>query len=109
MTYNRSQARPLLTGDEFQLFSASLDDRIKALDKKQLGEVITRTRRARSKYTDMAGRQNIQTARRAGRRAAAHGANRRTEAKAQIFGEALGRLQKRLEHLEKDQSPAGPR
>lgn len=109
MTYNRSQARPLLTGDEFQLFSASLGDRIKTLDKKQLSEIISRTRRARNKYTDMAGRQNIQTARRAGRRAAAHGSNRRTEAKAQIFGEALGRLQKRLENLERHEAQAESR
>lgn len=100
MTYNRTHARSLLTADELQLFSASLRDRVNSLDDKQLNETIARTRRARDKYRDLAKRQNIGTAQRAGRRAAAHGANKRTEAKATVFAEALGRLEKRRDTLE---------
>ena len=93
MTYNRNQARPLLTDGEYKLFISSLADHIGELDRKALGQAITRTRRARDKYRDLAKRQNAGTRERAGARGAAHTANERTDVKATIFGEALDRLE----------------
>ncbi|HWI05072.1 MAG TPA: hypothetical protein VNT52_14770, partial [Acidimicrobiales bacterium] len=88
MTYNRNQARPLLNDTEYKLFISSLVDHIGELDRKALGQTITRTRRARDKYRDLAKRQNTATRERAGARGAAHTANERTAVKATIFGEA---------------------
>lgn len=103
MTYNRNQARPLLDDGEYKLFTSSLADHIGELDRKALGQVITRTRTARDKYRDLAKRQNTVTRDRAGARAAAHTANERTAVKATIFGEALDRLGKRRERMEADE------
>ncbi|HVL06853.1 MAG TPA: hypothetical protein VM388_12765 [Acidimicrobiales bacterium] len=109
MTYNRNQARPLLNDTEYKLFISSLADHIGELDRKALGQTITRTRRARDKYRDLAKRQNTATRERAGARGAAHTANERTDVKATIFGEALDRLEKRRERLEADERRAARR
>ena len=109
MTYNRNQARPLLTDAEYELFISSLADHIGELDRRALGQAITRTRRARDKYRDLAKRQNAATAGRADARGAAHTANERTEVKATIFGEALDRLAKRRERMDVDERRAARR
>jgi hypothetical protein len=100
VTYNRNQARSLLTDGEYKLFISSLADHIGELDRKALGQAITRTRRARDKYRDLAKRQNAATSERAQARGAAHTANERTDVKTTIFGEALDRLEKRRERME---------
>jgi hypothetical protein len=100
MTYNRNQARPLLTDAEYELFVSSLSDRVGELDRRELGKSITRMRKARDKYRDLAKRQNIGTRKRAGARGAAQTANVRTEKKATIFAEALVRLERQLDKVE---------
>jgi hypothetical protein len=100
MTYNRNQARPLLTKGEYDLFTLSLGPRIDELDRKELKRTIDRTRRARDKYRDLSKRQTITTKKRKGARGAASDANQRTKAKATIFTEALGRLEKRSDKLD---------
>lgn len=106
MTYNRNQARPLLTDTEYELFTASLTDHIGDLDRRGLAQVTMRTRRARDKYRDMAKRQNTATRQRAGARGAAHTANERTGLKATVFTEALDRLERRRQKLEADEERA---
>lgn len=99
MTYNRNQAKPLLSADEYMLFTDSLSDRIGDLDQAQLRAAITRARTARDKYRDLAVRQNIAVSKVARARGAAHGSNDRTDAKATVWTEALARFEKRLEGM----------
>lgn len=100
MTYTRRHAKPLLNDGEYELFLASLNDRIADHDRKALGTLITRTRRARDKARDQYQRQTIKTKKAAGARGAAGTANQRTAAKEQALAEALGRLEARAEQLD---------
>jgi hypothetical protein len=100
MTYTRRHARPLLNEAEYELFLASLTDRIVDHDRKTIGALITRTRRARDKARDQYQRQTIKTKKASGARGAARTANQRTAAKEQALAEALGRLEARAEQLD---------
>jgi hypothetical protein len=100
MTYTRRHARPLLNEAEFELFLASLSDRITDHDRKALGTLISRTRRARDKARDLYQRQTIKTKKASGARGSAGTANQRTAAKQQALAEALDRLEARAEQLD---------
>ncbi|HVL26507.1 MAG TPA: hypothetical protein VM390_00050 [Acidimicrobiales bacterium] len=100
MAYTRNHAKALLTATEYELFTASLDDRIGEMSPAQLRRAITRCRQARDKYRDLYKRQSLATADRARSRGAASTANERTGKKATIFAEALRRFEGRLERVE---------
>jgi hypothetical protein len=100
MTYTRRHARPLLNDTEYELFLASLSDRVVDHDRKALGTLISRTRRARDKARDQHQRQTIKIKKASGARGAARTANQRTAAKEQALAEALTRLEARAEHLD---------
>lgn len=106
MALNRNHARPLLTDAEYELFTASLSDRIGELDAAALTKAITRTRRARDKAADLQRRQAGKVRESAGARGAARSANVRTEKKATALAEALERFEKRLATVEARQERA---
>jgi hypothetical protein len=108
MAYNRNQARPLLTKAEYELFAASLSDRIGKLNAVQLRAKIDRSRRLADKYRDLFRRQARSTRQATGAgRGLSGAANERTDKKSQIFGEALGRFQAQLEKVEAKKAAAG--
>jgi hypothetical protein len=108
MAYNRHQARPLLTKQEFQLFEASLSDKVGSLSAPQLRAKIDRARGLADKYRDLFRRQARATREKTGSgRGMTGAANERTEKKAQIFGEALARFEARLEKVEARKAAAG--
>jgi hypothetical protein len=101
MTYNRSQARHLLTRAELDLFEASLADRLGAATPADLRVLIRRARTFRDKAGDQFRRQRLQSRERTGSKGGKGGeANRRTSQKAQLFAEALQRFERRREQLE---------
>lgn len=107
MAYNRSHARALLTDDELALFNASLADAIGALTPAELKRHLDRARRARDKYRDLFQRQRIETRERSGTKSGKSGvANQRTEQKAKLLDEALGRFQKHLDLLAEREAAA---
>jgi hypothetical protein len=101
MAYNRSQARKLLTGTEFDLFESSLADAAKAPTAAQLRAKLARARRLRDKYRDLYQRQRVSLRAAMGTKSGrSEVANARTQAKAVLFGEVLARLQKQLDRKE---------
>lgn len=100
MAYNRNQARPLLTDAEYELFSASLADRIGDLNAADLDKAITRTRKARDKASDNKRRQASTVQKKAGARGVGQGANERSVKKKTMLAETLTRYEKRLAKVE---------
>lgn len=100
MTYTRRSAKPLLTEREYELFSASLGDRISELSPAQLRQAVNQCRRARDKHRDLYRRQADAVIERSGGRGAAATANQRTAKKATIFAETLARFEKHLDRAE---------
>lgn len=93
MAITRAQAREITTRDEQSLVDISFYPDVRALSEKQLRQAVTRARRLRDKYSDLARRQNQATKRR-GRAGA--GENARTAQKERLFIETLERYEKRL-------------
>lgn len=105
MAYTLTQARPLLTATELELFDQSRTDPIKNLTLARLSSKVARTRALRDKYRDLYRRQTVTTRTApAGRRAAVGGDNERTQRKAQVMEEVLGRFQARVQVLEERQN-----
>jgi len=102
MAINRVQAEKLCSGPELRLFAASLRDRIKAHNKRELNQFITRTRKLRDKYQDLFRRQRLDTRKRTGTKGGPNkNSNQRTDQKATLFEEVLRRFEDRLAALEK--------
>ena len=101
MAYTLTQARGLLTVAELELFEQSRAEPIKALSAARLRSKVTRARKLRDKYRDLYRRQSVATrSAPAARRSAVGVDNQRTQRKAVIFGEVLGRFEARLQLLE---------
>jgi hypothetical protein len=96
MAYNRAQALKICTATEMEIFLSSLSDAVGKLTPVQLRSRITRARTLRDKNTDLFRRQIAATRAATGtKRGASGAANSRTEQKAQLFAEALARLEAR--------------
>jgi hypothetical protein len=100
MAYTLTQARAVLTAAELELFDYSRTQPIKSLTAARLRGKISRTRSLRDKYRDLYRRQAV--AARAAKigRGAVRGDNERTQRKAEIMDEVLGRFEERLRTLE---------
>ncbi len=96
MAYNRAQALKICTATEMEIFLSSLSDAVGKLTPVQLRSRIARARTLRDKNTDLFRRQVAATRAATGTKRGASGvANSRTEQKAQLFAEALARLEAR--------------
>jgi hypothetical protein len=105
MAYNRAQALKICSVIELEIFLSSLSDAVGKLTPVQLRSRIARARTLRDKNTDLFRRQVAATrAATATKRGTSGEANRRTEQKAQIFAEALARLEARQRAI--DAKPA---
>lgn len=101
MVISITQARPLLTAAELELFDSSRAEPIRAFALTPLKGLVRRARTLRDKYRDLYQRQTV-----AARAASVHtrlsgSDNARTQRKAQIFEEVLGRFEARVELLER--------
>jgi hypothetical protein len=107
MAFTLAQARPLLTNPELALFDASRAQPIKTLTPAKLRTKVTRARALRDKYRDLYRRQTVgaKTAA-AAKRPVAGEENERTQRKADIFAEVLGRFEERLQKLQPDSAAA---
>jgi hypothetical protein len=96
MAYNRAQALKICSATEMEIFLSSLSDAVGKLTPVQLRSRIARARTLRDKNTDLFRRQVAATRAATGtKRGASGAANSRTEQKAQLFAEALARLEAR--------------
>ena len=95
MATSITQATPLLTAAELELFSHSRAEPVKLLSAKQLAGKEKRARALRDKYRDMYRRQTLAVRDKAARADAMGDANARTQRKAQIMQEVLERFEAR--------------
>jgi hypothetical protein len=96
MAFNRIHARPLCTDAEYTLFTASLAAELNELTPAQLRSKIQRTRKLRDKYRDLFKRQRLANRVRTGsKKGDRPDTNVRTDDKATLFDEALGRFEAR--------------
>ena len=96
MAYNRAQALKICSATEMEIFLSSLSDAVGKLTPVQLRSRIARARTLRDKNTDLFRRQVAATRAATGTKRGTSGtANSRTEQKAQLFAEALARLEAR--------------
>ncbi len=104
MATSITQAKPLLTAAELELFEHSRAEPVKAFNEKQLAGKEKRTRDLRDKYRDLFQRQSVAAKGKAtGKKAAGSGqaagaaseANARTQRKAEIMEEMLARFEAR--------------
>ncbi|MCE1229792.1 MAG: hypothetical protein LWX11_09955 [Firmicutes bacterium] len=109
MAYNRTQVHALLTASEKELFEASLSPFLQQWPLKELRQLRVRTRRMRDKHEDLFRKQHRALPRNKAPKVVVDGdvtaleyrkSNERTRKKAQIFTEALTRVEKRIEMLE---------
>jgi hypothetical protein len=101
MPYSRSATKKLLNASELDLFDTGRREAIGTLSTAQLRAKIARARRLRDKYRDLYRRQRVSTRARTGTKSGARGdANLRTGQKGEIFGELVGRFEKRLAQIE---------
>lgn len=109
MATSITQAKPLLTATELELFDHSRSEPIKAFTAKQVAGKEKRARTLRDKYRDLYRRQTVANRGKsgAGRGSkaslgsdAAGEANARTQRKAEIMGEVLERFEARSTLLE---------
>ncbi len=102
MAYNRNHARALCTAAEYELFEASLADRISELTTARLKSKLERARKLRDKYRDLHKRQRLASRQRTGTKKGdrAGASNERTEKKATLFAETLKRFTDQLEKRE---------
>jgi hypothetical protein len=100
MAFNRIHARPLCTNAEYTLFTASLTGSVTELTPAQLRSKIERTRKLRDKYRDLFKRQRLANRARTGtKKGDRPSTNERTQDKATLFDEALGRFEARAAKL----------
>ena len=104
-----TQAHPLLTAAELQLFDQSRAEPIKALTLARLRGKVTRARTLRDKYRDLYRRQTVavRSARSAKGRSPVGADNERTKRKAEILQEVLGRFEARVALLEEREAREG--
>ena len=97
-----TQARPLLTAAELELFDQSRAEPIKALTLARLRGKVTRTRTLRDKYRDLFRRQTVAVRSAPGTksRSPVGADNERTQRKADILQEVLTRFEARVAQLE---------
>jgi hypothetical protein len=102
MAYSITQARTLLTAAELELFDQSRADPIKALTLARLRGKVTRARTLRDKYRDLFRRQTVAVrgASSTKGRSPVGADNERTQRKADILQEVLGRFEARVAQLE---------
>lgn len=100
MATSITQARPLLTAAELELFDHSRAEPIKTLSTKQLAGKEKRTRALRDKYRDLYRHQTVAVRGKAKGGDAAGDANARTQRKAEIMQEVLDRFEARISLLE---------
>ena len=102
MAFTITQARPLLTAAELELFDQSRTAPIKALTLARLRGKVTRTRTLRDKYRDLFRRQtvSVRKAPATAGRSPVGSDNERTQRKADILQEVLGRFEDRVALLE---------
>jgi len=105
VSYTKRQVQNLLTKPELELFQASRIGAIKAFNARQLVGKISRARALRDKYRDLYQRQTVRTATApATPRKVTGTANLRTDVKADVMQEVLGRFEAQFEKV---QSPPG--
>jgi len=107
MATSITQAKPLLTAAELELFDHSRAEPIKALSAKQLAGKEKRTRTLRDKYRDLYRRQTVAVRGKAKGVGATGDANARTQRKAEIMQEMLDRFEARSSLLETREARAG--
>lgn len=106
MSYTTRQVQNLLTKPELELFQASRIGAIKAFNARQLVGKISRARALRDKYRDLYQRQTVRTGTApATPRKVTGTANLRTDVKADVMQEVLGRFEAQFEKV---QSPPRP-
>ena len=99
MAYTLTQARPLLTAAELDLFNQSRAEPVKRLAPADLASAVKRTRTLRDKYRDLYRRQTV--ALRSGTPGAVTGEdNERTQRKADMLQETLERFEARAALLQ---------
>lgn len=100
MAYTLTQMRSLLTTAELELFDQSRTQNVKAFSAKQIDGKLSRARKLRDKFRDLYQRQTVASRKSAaGRGASAGTSNERTQRKAEVFDEVLGRFEARQEKL----------
>ena len=106
MATSITQARPLLTADELALFEQSRAEPIKSLTLARLLGKVTKARTLRDKYRDLFRRQTVAVRSGPGTkgRSPVGADNERTQRKAEILQEVLGRYEARVELLEAKQA-----
>ena len=101
MAYTLTQARPLLTAAELELFDQSRAEPIKGLTPARLAGKVKRARTLREKYRDLYRRQTVAArGESAATRPAKSTDNERTQRKADIFQEVLERFEARTTLLQ---------
>lgn len=100
MATSITQAKPLLTAAELELFDHSRAQPIKALTAKQIASKEKRVRALRDKYRDLYRRQTVAQRGKASKGAAGDDLNVRTQRKAEIMQEVLDRFEARSTQLE---------
>jgi hypothetical protein len=95
MATSITQAKPLLTAAELELFDHSRAEPIKALSAKQLAGKEKRTRSLRDKYRDLYRRQSVAAQGKTKGVGETGDANARTQRKAEIMQEVLDRFEAR--------------
>ena len=102
MAYTITQARPLLNAAELELFDQSRAEPIKALTLARLRGKVTRARTLRDKYRDLYRRQTVAVrgASSTKGRSLVGADNERTQRKADILQEVLGRFEARVAQIE---------
>ncbi|MGY6554145.1 MAG: hypothetical protein ACXIUM_06445, partial [Wenzhouxiangella sp.] len=107
MAYNRNQAKTLCNKTEYALFESSMKGNIEKLPQKRVQDGIKRARTLRDKYRDLHKRQRLTTRDRTGTKKGVKPAtNERTEDKAKLFTEVLGRFEDRLKLLKQQEKAA---
>lgn len=99
MTYTPDEAKPLLSSEEYGLFSESFDPALSELSVTDLKLAVRRCRAARDKFQELYQRQAIASREALEARGEALDANERTADKANVFIEALARYEERLAAL----------
>lgn len=110
MAYSITQARTVLTAAELELFDQSRAEPIKALTLARLRGKVTRARTLRDKYRDLYRRQTVAVrgASSAKGRSPVGADNERTQRKADILQEVLGRFEARVTQLESREARENP-
>lgn len=102
MAISRREAKPLCTAAEFALASESFPPDVGKLNEKELRQRITRARKLRDKYTDLASKQSREIRGKAApTRQKKPTGNAGTEMKRDFFAETLGRFEVKLGIVER--------